>query len=164
MDFTLGENHSMINRNEDPYEWTTKLHDHRFWNNFQADWYLSVIKDQNNPITSQLYVDWTYMLDKRDPVFHRVIAKAQRLGVYDLLGTYQEWNTELVAQFCATAWRDGHGHEKVLHFSIEGHRFKMNPTELPAIFVLVNNDFHRAKVIIERTIAENEFTALLSRE
>jgi hypothetical protein len=29
-DFTRGENQSMINRNEDPYEWTTELHNHRF--------------------------------------------------------------------------------------------------------------------------------------
>jgi hypothetical protein len=32
--FTRGENHSMINRHENPYDWTTELHDHRFWNNF----------------------------------------------------------------------------------------------------------------------------------
>jgi hypothetical protein len=30
IDFTRGENQSMINRNEHPYEWTTELHDHRF--------------------------------------------------------------------------------------------------------------------------------------
>jgi hypothetical protein len=29
-DFTLGENQSMINRNENPYDWTTELHEHRF--------------------------------------------------------------------------------------------------------------------------------------
>jgi hypothetical protein len=74
--FTLGENHSMININEDPHEWTTELHDHRFWNNFQVDWYLSVIKDRKNPITSQLYVDLNYMQKKHDPMFHRIIAKA----------------------------------------------------------------------------------------
>jgi hypothetical protein len=50
--FTRGENHSMINRHENPYDWTTKLHNHRFWNHFQADWYLRVIKDRKNPITS----------------------------------------------------------------------------------------------------------------
>jgi hypothetical protein len=59
--YTRGENQSMINRNDEPYEWTTELHDHRFWSHFQADWYLSVIKDQKNPITPQLYVDWSYM-------------------------------------------------------------------------------------------------------
>jgi hypothetical protein len=42
------------------------------------------------------------MQNKHDLVFHRVIAKAQRLGIYDILGMYQDWNTELVAQFCAT--------------------------------------------------------------
>jgi hypothetical protein len=73
---TRGENQSMINKNEDPYEWTTELHDHRFWSNFQADWYLSTIKYRRNPITSQLHVDWAYMQKKRDPVFHKVIAKA----------------------------------------------------------------------------------------
>jgi hypothetical protein len=26
-----------------------------------SDWYLSVIKDRKNPITPQLYVDWSYM-------------------------------------------------------------------------------------------------------
>jgi hypothetical protein len=56
-DFTLKENQSMINKNEDPYDWTTEIHDHRFWNHLQAYWYLTVIKDRKNPITSQLYVD-----------------------------------------------------------------------------------------------------------
>jgi hypothetical protein len=67
--FTRGENQSMINQHENPYDWTTELHDHRFWNNFHADWYLTVIKDRKNPITSQLYVDWFYMQRKHDPVF-----------------------------------------------------------------------------------------------
>jgi hypothetical protein len=92
----------MINRHENPYEWTSDLHDHRFWNNFQADWYLIAIKDRKNPITHQLYVDWCYMQKKRDPVFQKVIAKSQRLGIFEILGLHQEWNTELVAQFYAT--------------------------------------------------------------
>jgi hypothetical protein len=50
--YTRGENQSTINRNEDLYEWTTELHDQRFWSNFQVDWYLSIIKDRRNPITS----------------------------------------------------------------------------------------------------------------
>jgi hypothetical protein len=56
-DFRRGENQSMINRDENPYDWITELYDHRFWNNFQADWYHTVIKNRKNPITSQLYVD-----------------------------------------------------------------------------------------------------------
>jgi hypothetical protein len=42
------------------------------------------------------------MQKKCDPVFHRVMVKSQRLGIYDILGLHQEWNMELVAQFYAT--------------------------------------------------------------
>jgi hypothetical protein len=93
----------MVNRNENPFDWTTELHDHRFWKNFQADWYLIVIKERKNPITPQLYVDWTYMQNKCDLVFNKIIAKAHSLGIFDILDLYQDWNTELVAQFYSTA-------------------------------------------------------------
>jgi hypothetical protein len=88
--FSLGENQSMVNCSENPFDWTTELHDHRFWNNFQAYWYLTVIKDRKNPITSQLYVDWAYMQQKRDLVFNKVIAKAQSLGFFDIIGMCQD--------------------------------------------------------------------------
>jgi hypothetical protein len=55
--FIRGENQSMINKDENPYDWTSEIHDHRFWNNFQVDWYHTVIKDRKNPITPHLYVD-----------------------------------------------------------------------------------------------------------
>jgi hypothetical protein len=92
------------------------------------------------------------MQKKHYPLFHKVIAKAQRLGIFDLLGLYQEWNTELVAQFCATAWRSGHGYEKALNFSIEGHRFILRFTELPTIF--------RPNIFTKRTIVDNELAPL----
>jgi hypothetical protein len=37
------------------------------------------------------------MLDKRNAAFNRVVAKAQQLGIYDILGMWQDWNYELVA-------------------------------------------------------------------
>jgi hypothetical protein len=150
----------MINRNENRYDWTTELHNHRFWNNFQDDWYLTIMKDRKNPITSQLYVDWPYMQMKCDPVFHRVIAKAQRLGIYDVLGMYQDWNTELVAQFYATAWRSGNRYDSTLNFTIEHHRFQLKIMELPTMFAFADNDFRRPEISIERTIAENELAPL----
>jgi hypothetical protein len=73
---------------------------------------------------------------------------------------YQEWNTELVAQFYATAWRSGNGYESTLNFAIEGHRFELKVTELPTIFAFAGNDFHGAELTSERTIAENELAPL----
>jgi hypothetical protein len=100
------------------------------------------------------------MQKKHDPVFHKVIAKAQRLLIFDMLSIYQEWNIELVSQFCATAWRSGHGYEKALNFSIESHRFVLHLTELPTIFGMADNDFHRPKIITERTIVDNRLAPL----
>jgi hypothetical protein len=150
----------MITRHDNPYNWTTELHDHRFWNNFQANWYQTIVKDRKNPITSQLYVDWSYMQQKRDPMFHNVLAKAQTLGIYDILGLYQDWNTELVAQFYATTWRSGDGFDSSLNFTIEGHCFELKITELPIIFGLAPNDFHREPISTERTISDNEMAPL----
>jgi hypothetical protein len=117
-----------------------------FWNNFQADWYLTVLKDQNNPITQQLCVDWSYMQNKHDPVFHRVIAKSQRLGIYDILGLHQEWNTKLVPQFYATTWRCGEGFVSTLNFALKGHQFELKIIELPTIFAFAENDFDRCNI------------------
>jgi hypothetical protein len=100
------------------------------------------------------------MQKKCDPVFHRVNTKALRLDIYDLLGMNQEWNTELVAQFCATAWRSGNAYEQTLNFSIEGHRFELRVMELPTIFALADIDFHRVEIINKRIIAENELAPL----
>jgi hypothetical protein len=83
------------------------------------------------------------MQRKRDLVFQKVITKAQTLGVYDILGLHQEWNTELVTQFYATTWRSRDGFNSTLNFSIEGQCYELIITELPIIFGLAPNDFHR---------------------
>jgi hypothetical protein len=88
------------------------------------------------------------MQRKCDPVFQKVIAKAQILEIYDILGLHQEWNTELVAQFYATTWRSGDGFDSMLTFSIEGRRFELTITELPIIFGLAPNDFIESQLAL----------------
>jgi hypothetical protein len=150
----------MINRHENPYEWTSDLHDHKIWNNFQTDWYLTIIKDWKNPITQQLFVDWSYMQKKCDPVFHRVMTKSQRLGIYDILGLHHEWNSELVTEFYATTWRSGEGFDSTLNFALEGHRFELKITKLSTIFAFARNDFNREAISTERTISDNVLAPL----
>jgi hypothetical protein len=118
------------------------------------------IKDRKNPITSQLYVNWPYMQRNRDSVFQKVITKAQTLGIYDILGLHQEWNTELVAQFYTTTWRSRDGYDSTLNFAIEGHRYELTITELPIIFGLAPNDFDRESISSERSTSDNELAPL----
>jgi hypothetical protein len=93
-------------------------------------------------------------------VFKRVIAKSQRLGIFDILDLHQEWNMELVAQFYATTWRSGEGLDSTLNFALEGHRFELKISELPTIFGLAGNHFDREPISTERCISDNELAPL----
>jgi hypothetical protein len=79
-------------------------------------------------------------------MFHRVMAKSQRLGIYDIIGLHQEWNTELVAQFYATTWRSGEGFDSILNFTLEGHWFELKIMELLTIFAFAENGFNREAI------------------
>jgi hypothetical protein len=65
-----------------------------------------------------------------------------------------------VAQFYATTWRSGDGFDSTLNFSIEGHHFELTIIELPIIFGLAPNDFHREPISSERSILDNELAPL----
>jgi hypothetical protein len=67
---------------------------------------------------------------------------------------------ELVAQFYTTSWRSGDGFDSTLNFAIEGHHFELKITELPTIYGLAPNDFHRVPISTERTISDNEMAPL----
>jgi hypothetical protein len=96
----------------------------------------------------------------RTSVINKVITKAHDLGFYNILGMYQEWSPELVAQFCSTAWRSGNGYDSTIKFSIEGHRFSVGVMEFQTVFGLAHDDLHRAEIPTEQTIAENELAPL----
>jgi hypothetical protein len=65
-----------------------------------------------------------------------------------------------VAQLYATTCRSGDGFDSTLNFSIEGHRYELTITELPIIFGLAPNDFHRELISFERSISDNEWAHL----
>jgi hypothetical protein len=86
------------------------------------------------------------MQQKRDPVFNKIIAKSHSLGIFHILGLYQDWNTKLVSQFYSTAWRSGNGYESTINFSIEGRQFYVRVMEFSTVFGLAHNDLMRAEV------------------
>jgi hypothetical protein len=77
------------------------------------------------------------MIQKRNPIFNKVITKAQNHGIYDMLG-----------------------YDNTINFSIDGHCYALCVKEIPTIFGLANNDYHRADIANERTMADNELTTL----
>jgi hypothetical protein len=89
-----------------------------------------------------------------------VIAKAQQLGIIDMVGMWQDWNCELVAQFYSTMWLSGNGFDSSINFRIDGHRYSLRIEEIPAMFGLANNDFHREGIANEKTVLNNELAPL----
>jgi hypothetical protein len=77
-----------------------------------------------------------------------------------MLGMWQDWNCELVGQFCSTAWLSGNGYDSTINFSIEGHRYSLYIMEISALFGLVNDDFHRVDIANEITVLDNELAPL----
>jgi hypothetical protein len=65
-----------------------------------------------------------------------------------------------VAQFCSTAWLSGNDFESTINFSIEGHRYSLFIKEIPALFGLANDDFHRVDIANERILLDNELGPL----
>jgi hypothetical protein len=65
-----------------------------------------------------------------------------------------------VAQFCSIASLSVNGFDNTINFSIEGHRYSLCITKIPALFGLANDDFHRADIANERTVSDNELAPL----
>jgi hypothetical protein len=64
---------------------------------FQQDFYESVIMTKSKPIANSQWIDWTYMKNKHDPIFDRVIIACKAKYLRDILAFKKDWNNELIA-------------------------------------------------------------------
>jgi hypothetical protein len=54
-------------------------YDYRFHSLFQQDFYESVIMTKSKLVANSQWIDWTYMENKHDPIFDRVIAAFKKV-------------------------------------------------------------------------------------
>jgi hypothetical protein len=72
-------------------------YDYRFHSLFQQDFYESVIMTKSKPVVNSQWIDWTYMENKHDPIFNRVITACQAKHLRDILTFKKDWNNEVIA-------------------------------------------------------------------
>jgi hypothetical protein len=60
----------------------------------------------------------------------------------------------------STTWRSGDGFDSTLNFLIDNRHYELTIIELPIIFGLAPNDFHREPISSERSISDNELAPL----
>jgi hypothetical protein len=123
-------------RRENPYEYEKYIPDRRFWSKFQADWYISVFIEKKNAITVSKYINWVEMGEKNNPTFDLVIRECEKKRLYEFLALNQNWNNELVAQFCSTAWFEGEGKNSFIHFNLQGRAFWVSYKQFATILKL----------------------------
>jgi hypothetical protein len=88
------------------------VYDYRFHSVFQQDFYESVIMTRSRPVENSQWIDWTYMENKHDPIFDRVIVACQAKHLRDILAFKKDWNNGVIAQFYATVCFEEHGDTK----------------------------------------------------
>ena len=54
-----------------------------------------------------------------------MIVACKRQNIYNLLELRQNWNSEIIAQFYSTLWREGEGKDAIMHWMLEGKRFQV---------------------------------------
>jgi hypothetical protein len=123
-------------RKENPYGYEKYITDRRFWSKFQTDWYISVFIEKKNAITISKYINWDEMREKNNPTFELVIRECEKKRLYDFLALNQNWNNELVAQFCSTAWFEGEGKMSFIHFNLQGRAFWVSYRQFATILML----------------------------
>jgi hypothetical protein len=95
-------------------------YDYRFHSIFQQDFYELVITSRSKPVANSQWIDWSYMENKHDPTFDRVIASCKAKHLRDILAFKKDWNNEVIAQFYVIVYFEEHGDTRKLHWMTKG--------------------------------------------
>jgi hypothetical protein len=132
-------------RYQNPLEWNKDpyVRDIRFHNEFQADYYNTVILGKKNQrVLEQRFVNWEGCLALHDRHLTKALAILEKRGLKNIMTMRYDWNEEVIAQFYATLWitkvvdsdeevfvdSDEEPERKIpnvtLHFLIQGEHYK----------------------------------------
>ena len=95
------------------------------------------------------WINWEWMANKDDPVFRQIRAECDRRQLTDLMGLYQDWSNEMVAQFYATLWIESDNEDiqaSRLHWTLEGQRFDVTYADFAQILGFGEEDRQRVQI------------------
>jgi hypothetical protein len=124
VDYTKGKHDLYAKRYDNPSRYDKEQQgDVRFWMNFHADWYDSVILRKSNPTTEMKSIDWDYLGDIDLPVVREVEDACRRMNVSSIMPFSRDWNEEVVAQFYSTLYVNLS--TKTFHWTIQAKPFSI---------------------------------------
>lgn len=136
-------------RNTDPFQKPTTVEDYRFWDLFQANWYVTQFQQRaHSGFNEQRWLDVESMKEKCDGVITSALNILQRHGILNWLKIHQDWNKELVAQFISTAWIEGTDNMiNIIHFMIEGQRRSVTLKDILAFLEMDPRDYSKENAV-----------------
>ena len=140
-------------RYEDPFQFVKNVADHRFWSDFQAEFYETVILTKKKSITPMQWIDWDYMANKNDLTFNEVISACDHKRIKSILGLRYDWSEKVIAQFYATLWYDRE-ENKSMFWTIKGEKYEISYQAFAHVFGFDIRDTQKTKIHIE-----NQFSA-----
>jgi hypothetical protein len=97
--------------------------DVRFWLNFHANWYASLMLCKSHPTAEMKSINWDYLFEIDLPVLREVEDACRRMNVSSIMSFNCDWNEEVVAQFYATLYVNRS--TKTFHWTIQGKPFSV---------------------------------------
>ena len=91
-------------------------------------------------------INWVHVADLNDPMLNQVIKTCKAKNVYNILSLHKDWNTELIAQFYSTLWREGEGKDAIMHWMLEGKRFQVSYRRFTQILGFDEEDLNHRKL------------------
>jgi hypothetical protein len=118
LDYTKGKHDLYGKRYEDPSRFAKEQQwDVRFWMNFHADWYVSMILCKSHPTTEMKSIICDYLFEIYLPVVREVEDACERMHASSIMSFNCDWNEEVVAQFYATLYVNRS--TKTFHWTIQ---------------------------------------------
>jgi hypothetical protein len=112
----------------------------------QHDFYVSVITPKSKPVANSQWIDWAYMENKQDPIFDRVITACTTKYLREILAFKKDWNNEVIAQFYATVYLEGHGDTRKLHWMTDGQLYEVSYAQFARLLGFGRKDASRARI------------------
>jgi hypothetical protein len=156
-DYTKGKHDLYALRYDDPSRYAKEQQGNvRFWMNFHADQYDSVILSKSHPTTNMKSINWEYLLDIDLPVVREVGDACRRMNLTSIVSFNCDWNEEVVAQLYGALYINRS--TKTFHWTIQGKPFSFGYVDFATILGFPSNDLTREKIQeMENMLDDREF-------
>jgi hypothetical protein len=138
-------------------------YDYRFHSLFRQDFYESVIMTKSKPVANSQWIDWTYIENKHDPIFDRVIASCKSKHLKHILAFKKDWNNEVIAQFYATVCFEEHGDTRKLHWMTESQWYEVSYAQFAGLFGFRQKDGSCSRIHLALKLEARKIKFIYSR-